>query len=180
MPIMSPTPPPPAAEPPALSLDQLMAAPVMLGGQTVPGIGSMTLGDLELDVLKGGRFVTFAWNVSVVVLSFRNSTKLLYVPSHGKTGGHALGWGVFSLLFGWWGFPWGLIYTPMSLWQNASGGADHTHAVLAALLGDEHAAEIMRQTRPRKPDAMLRALRGLLLAFAALIAWGLFSLFTAV
>lgn len=68
----------------------------------------------------------------------------------------------------------------MSLWQNASGGADHTHAVLAALLGDEHAAEIMRQAPSRKPDAMLWALRGLILTFFALIAYGLISLFAAV
>lgn len=74
---MTPTPPPlpPASSP--LTLDQLMAEPVMLGGQPIPGTRGMTLGDLELDVLKGGRFVTFAWNVSVVVLSFRNSTRLL-------------------------------------------------------------------------------------------------------
>jgi hypothetical protein len=24
-----------------------------------------------------------------------------------------------NLLFGWWGFPFGLIWTPMALWQNA-------------------------------------------------------------
>jgi hypothetical protein len=31
-----------------------------------------------------------------------------------------------SLLFGWWGLPWGLIYTPLTLWTNLSGGRDVT------------------------------------------------------
>ena len=31
-----------------------------------------------------------------------------------------------SLVFGWWGFPFGLIYTPMALITNLSGGRDVT------------------------------------------------------
>jgi hypothetical protein len=31
-----------------------------------------------------------------------------------------------SLLLGWWGVPWGLIYTPLTLWSNLSGGREVT------------------------------------------------------
>jgi len=40
-------------------------------------------------------------------------------------------WRLISLLVGWWGFPWGLIYTPMTLIQNLGGGKDVTREVLA-------------------------------------------------
>lgn len=34
---------------------------------------------------------------------------------------HQLGSAVFSLLLGWWGFPWGLIITPVQLTRNLVG-----------------------------------------------------------
>lgn len=163
------TPPPlPSAQP---SLEEILGMPVLLEGKPIPGTEGLTLGDVELDVLKGGRFLTFPWNISVIVLSYRRHTGLVYVPAAGTPGGHALGWGLFSLLFGWWGFPWGLIYTPASLWTNATGGKDHTQTVLTAYLGETHAREIMSQSPARKPDALLWTLRGLIAGFVGLIAF---------
>lgn len=42
---------------------------------------------------------------------------------------------MLSLLFGWWGFPFGLIYTPISLFQSLSGGKDITREVMAQATG---------------------------------------------
>jgi hypothetical protein len=38
-----------------------------------------------------------------------------------------------SLLLGWWGVPWGLIWTPMTIFTNLSGGQDVTDEVWALL-----------------------------------------------
>ena len=40
---------------------------------------------------------------------------------------------MISLVFGWWGFPWGFIYTPMALYTNLKGGKDITKDILIAL-----------------------------------------------
>jgi hypothetical protein len=40
-------------------------------------------------------------------------------------------WCLFSLVLGWWGIPWGPIYTLGSLWTNLRGGLDLTDAVLS-------------------------------------------------
>ncbi len=40
---------------------------------------------------------------------------------------------LLSLFIGWWGFPWGLVYTPMVLIQNLGGGNDVTAEVMSAL-----------------------------------------------
>ncbi len=170
-------PPPPlpltATPPPLSSQDELalrMTQPLLVNGRPLAGTEGMTLGDVELDVLKGGRFLRYYWNVSVIVLSFRNSTALAYVRSDRSAGLGALGCGVFSLFFGWWGFPWGIVYTPLSLWHNTRGGTDHTHEVLTAYLGDDHAGEILKQASRRKADAALWILRALVLGFVGLIA----------
>ncbi|GEM_PF-4892691 len=94
-----------------------------------------------------------------------------YVRANRSTGLGALGCGACSLLFGWWGFPWGIIYTPISLWHNARGGSDHTHEVLTAYLGNDHAGEIMNQATPRKADAAVWILRTLILGFVGAIAY---------
>ncbi len=171
---MPPPLPPDMPTPPPLSAqDELalrMAQPLLVEGRPLAGTEGMTLGDIELDVLKGGRFLRYYWNVSVVVLSFRNSTALTYVRSDRSAGAGALGWGLFSLLFGWWGFPWGIVHTPLSLWHNIRGGSDHTHEVLTAYLGGDHADEILKQAFPRKADAVLWILRALVLAFVGSIA----------
>jgi len=39
---------------------------------------------------------------------------------------------VLSLLLGWWGVPWGLIYTPLVVITNFSGGCDITAAMREA------------------------------------------------
>jgi len=44
-----------------------------------------------------------------------------------------LGFTLLSLVLGWWGIPWGPIYTVQSLWVNAQGGRDVTREVAAAL-----------------------------------------------
>ncbi|CAM2801893.1 hypothetical protein RAHE111665_01860 [Rariglobus hedericola] len=147
-----------------------MSQPLLVEGRPLAGTEGMTLGDVELDVLKGGRFVRYYWNISVVVLSFRNSTALTYVRSDRSAGMGALGWGTVSLFFGWWGFPWGIVHTPLSLWHNTRGGSDHTHEVLKAYLGDDHSNEIIKQAPRRKADAALWILRGLVLSFVAMIA----------
>ena len=44
-----------------------------------------------------------------------------------------LGYSVLALLFGPWGVPWGVIWTPWAVWVNLTGGVDETDAVLTWL-----------------------------------------------
>jgi hypothetical protein len=157
-----------------------MTQPLLVEGRPLAGTEGMTLGDIELDVLKGGRFLRYYWNISVILLSFRKSTALTYVRSDRSAGLGALGWGTFSLFFGWWGFPWGIVYTPLSLWHNTRGGTDHTHEVLTAYLGDDHSNEILKRAPRRKADAALWILRALVLGFVGLIATFVYQVANAV
>ena len=56
----------------------------------------------------------------------------VFLSERGGTFVKALPYTLISLAFGWWGFPWGFIYTPMSLATNLGGGKDVTAQLLAA------------------------------------------------
>jgi hypothetical protein len=97
------------------------------------GFGGMTLAEVRAVIGAGGRIVVFPYAESWIVVSFRRMSK----PTLRRPEDHALRLGavqiLHSLLFGWWGFPWGPIYTVSSIWQCARGGIDVTQDVMTDL-----------------------------------------------
>jgi hypothetical protein len=94
---------------------------------------------VQSEVARGGRFVVYQYNFSVVLLSFRRSSDICFVRAGESAVAKGMRWTLISLFFGWWGIPWGLIWTPMSLVQNLRGGRDVTAEVMKALgLGAHH------------------------------------------
>ena len=90
--------------------------------------GGVALSDSQIveAVSAGGRLVMFQWTVSVLVLSFRRTSDIhLFQPGESRTG-KALPWVLLTLLVGWWGIPWGPIWTVQSIYRNLSGGIDVT------------------------------------------------------
>jgi hypothetical protein len=45
---------------------------------------------------------------------------------------------LISLLFGWWGIPWGPIYTVTSLFKNFGGGRDVTKEIMDHIEGADN------------------------------------------
>lgn len=89
-----------------------------------------------LDMLEnGGRVVSFSYCVSVLILTFKRSTDLYLVRPGESAFVKSLPWTLLTLALGWWGFPFGLLFTPWALFENLAGGQDHTAAVLADLRG---------------------------------------------
>ncbi len=83
-------------------------------------------------IAQGGRVVEFSWCVSVLVMSFRRTSRVFIAPGEGTFSAH-LPYTALSLAAGWWGFPWGLIFTPLTLIHNLSGGTDVTGEYAHAL-----------------------------------------------
>lgn len=99
----------------------------------VKGIEGMTGADLQMELQRGGKFVVFQYAVSIIILTFRRSSDIYFVRAGEGTAGKSIGYTLISLLFGWWGIPWGPIYTIGSLITNFNGGKDVTQEVLATL-----------------------------------------------
>lgn len=69
--------------------------------------------------------------LSFVILTTKIPSRF-YLRGHHKTGGIGTIYSVISLIAGWWGFPWGPIYTIQSLYKNMRGGDKSTVAQLLA------------------------------------------------
>jgi hypothetical protein len=63
----------------------------------------------------------------------RNSPKFLRAGDNPVVKG--LPFTLVSLVAGWWGIPWGPIYTVQSIYNNSRGGKDVTQAVVNSLRG---------------------------------------------
>jgi len=87
----------------------------------------------ELD--RGARIVVFEYCVSIVIMSFKRASDPYLIRSGEGRIGKALPWILISFFFGWWGIPWGFIYTPWVLIVNFGGGRDVTAEVMANLVG---------------------------------------------
>jgi|GEM_PF-1649332 hypothetical protein len=121
--------------------------PLVVDGKVIPGTEGLTAAQIVEMVKQGGRFMVWRYNFSIMVLSFKRSSGLRFIKP-GESGflgcfGHSC----ISSFFGWWGFPWGLIWTPVCLFRNMAGGQDLTEPVLASVVGPG-AADRMVRARP--------------------------------
>ena len=73
----------------------------------------------------------FYFTISVGIVSMKCPTQY-FVGQYESSGMRSLKYTVLSLLFGWWGFPWGIVYTIQSVKRNISGGDIITVAELIA------------------------------------------------
>jgi hypothetical protein len=99
----------------------------------IVGLEGMTVDQLHEELRAGGKFVVYQFCISVLVMTFRRSSDIHFVKSGESAVVKGMGYTLTSFLLGWWGIPWGLIYTPAALATNLGGGKNVTREVLAAL-----------------------------------------------
>ena len=99
----------------------------------IVGIQGMSPEHLAFELQRGGRFVQYQYCVSALVITFKRGTDIYFVPADHSAVFKGLGWTLLSLVAGWWGIPWGPIYTVQSLWYNLRGGHDMTPQVATVL-----------------------------------------------
>ena len=87
---------------------------------------------LQQEISSGGRFVSYQYVISILIMTFRRNSDIYFIRAEESRITRGLIFSLISLLLGWWGIPWGFIYTPMVLWTNFSGGKDVTAEVLAS------------------------------------------------
>jgi hypothetical protein len=97
------------------------------------GIDDWTPEGVQALLNAGGRFVFYEFCISLLVITLRRPSRVYYLPP-GELGLlRGMPYSLISLLLGWWGIPWGLVYTPLTLFTNLQGGRDITSQVRAWL-----------------------------------------------
>jgi hypothetical protein len=103
------------------------------GRMKIVGIEGLDGQQLAAELRKGGKFIIFKYCISIVILTFQRPSDIYFIRAGESAVGKGIGFSVVSLLLGWWGVPWGPIYTIGSLYTNFTGGKDVTEAVVANL-----------------------------------------------
>jgi hypothetical protein len=85
---------------------------------------------VELD--RGARFVIYQYCISVVFMTFKRPSDIHFVRAGEGAVGKGLKFTLLSVVAGWWGIPWGPIYTIQSIWTNSRGGRDVTQQIVAS------------------------------------------------
>ncbi|MDR0230502.1 MAG: hypothetical protein LBI82_00075 [Dysgonamonadaceae bacterium] len=66
-------------------------------------------------------------------MTFRRGSDIHFVRAGESTIKHSIGYTFLTFFFGWWGFPWGPIYTIGSIFTNLTGGKDVTQEIIYSL-----------------------------------------------
>lgn len=96
----------------------------------VNGIEGLSHEEMQSLVQQGAKFVMYEYAISILIMTFKRSSDVYFVKADENAIVKGLGFTAISLLFGWWGFPWGPIYTIGSVVNNLRGGKDVTQYYL--------------------------------------------------
>ena len=102
--------------------DQIAEAP-LLG---LRGFEGLQREELERQLAAGARLVFFEYSISLVAVTLRRATAIHLLRPGESAWLRSLPCCLISLCLGWWGLPWGVIYTPLTIVLNLSGGCDVT------------------------------------------------------
>jgi hypothetical protein len=96
------------------------------------GLEKMPIDQLNQYLRQGAKFVVFQYCFSVLILTFKRASAVYFIRPDNGVVGKGLPYTFFSLLFGWWGIPWGPVYTISSILTNLRGGKNVTNEVISA------------------------------------------------
>ena len=85
------------------------------------------------ELRRGGRFVIYQYCISILIMTFKRPSDIYFLRAGESGVGKGIGYTLISLLFGWWGFPFGPIYTIQAVVKNFSVGVDVTFDVLGQM-----------------------------------------------
>jgi hypothetical protein len=98
----------------------------------IKGTDGLTVEQVMVDVRRGSKFVVYEYCVSLLIITFKRPSAIYFVRPEESRFVKGLPYLLFTLLAGWWGIPWGPIYTLQALATDFRGGKDVTEELLAA------------------------------------------------
>ena len=92
----------------------------------IRGIQGMSDDQIKFEVVQGARFVYFTYCYSVLVMTFKRSSDVYFIRAGESRVIKGLPYILLTLIAGWWGIPWGPIWTISCVLKDLSGGEDVT------------------------------------------------------
>lgn len=99
----------------------------------IKGMEGLTVGQLNEELERGGKFVIYQFAFSIVIMTFKRSSNIYFIKEGESAFAKGAKYSLLTFLLGWWGIPWGPIYSIGSIFTNCRGGKDVTDSVLESL-----------------------------------------------
>jgi hypothetical protein len=116
----------------------------------------ITFQQLQQEINEGARFIVFPYCISLVAISLRRFSPAIFFPKNESTNPYSKKYSLISILFGWWGIPWGIVHTINALKTNKAGGVDVTSDIMLNLtaesFGKKEVMLTLTQSLFMKPD----------------------------
>ena len=93
----------------------------------------MRTDQLNYELQHGGKFVIFQYAISLVFFTTRQSSSIYFIKDGESAFPKHIGFTLLTFVLGWWGIPWGPVYSIGTIATNFSGGKDVTAEVLQQL-----------------------------------------------
>lgn len=100
----------------------------------IKNIDGLSVSEIRAIVNDGGRFVFFPYTISVVLATFKRASSIYLIRPYEKSFKYSYKHVITNGVVGWWGIPWGPIYTIGSIYDHMKGGKDVTDVVMSELL----------------------------------------------
>ncbi len=109
----------------------------------IKGIENLSVEEINNELKSGGKFVFFQYTFSVLVKTFKRPSKIYFIRGDEGTALKSLPFTLITLFFGWWGIPWGPIYSIGSIFRNLTGGKNVTNEVIDSM--NQHAQSALNE-----------------------------------
>ena len=100
-------------------------------------IEGLSVNDINREASNGAKFVYFQYCFSIIVMTFKRGSDIYFIRPGESTFKYSIKYTLLTLLFGWWGIPWGPIYSIGAIFTNLKGGENITSDVIGSLNADE-------------------------------------------
>lgn len=103
----------------------------------IKNIDGLSVSQIKELVNKGGKFVIFPYTISFVIMTLKRSSDIYFIREDENSFKYSYSYVLLNFLIGWWGLPWGPIYTIGALYNHIIGGKDLTQLVLEDLIQND-------------------------------------------
>jgi len=103
----------------------------------IKNIDGLSVSQIKELVNKGGKFVIFPYTISFVIMTLKRNSDIYFVRADENSFKYSYSFVLLNFFIGWWGLPWGPIYTIGALYNHIIGGKDITEVVLSELIQND-------------------------------------------
>lgn len=103
----------------------------------IKNIDDLSVPQIRAIVDDGGKFVYFPYTISIGIATFKRSSSIYLIRSGENSFKHSYRYVLTNGILGWWGIPWGPVYTIGSVYHHMKGGKDVTDEIMSQLAQED-------------------------------------------